>query len=202
MEYRGAATWKYVYESMKTMITPARDAGGEMYAHCPTGTKVFNAHMCAMVFANRGHFSSPTSLGHWYKFAMRYGALLYDPALKVAPATGIKVQTDASLWWKDTVYRRKLPGKREQLIVHLINPPVNLKVDQKVKTAPVVRRNVRVSVPVPGGSQLSAVWSLSPDPDTHANRLEASVTGGSATVEVPELAFWEVVVFEFERGEK
>jgi len=201
--YGGLADWEYVYEAMREMTTHARDAGGEMYAHAPVGTKVFNSYMCAIVFANRGHMSSVyTTLGHWYKFAMRYGALLYDPRLEVAPPEGINVEADAPLWWKDTVYRRKLSADREQLIIHLINPPVNLKVDPKVKTAPAVRRNVRVSVPVPGGSQLSASWALSPDPDTHSKRLRARVAGNIATVTVPELAFWDMLVFEFKKEGK
>jgi hypothetical protein len=200
----GGATWQYAYEAMRDMATHARDAGGEMYAHAPTwaGAKVFNSYMCAIVFANRAHLSSPVTLGHWYKFAMRYGALLYDPRLEVAPAEGIKVEADAPLWWKDTVYRRKLSADKEQLIIHLINPPVNSKIDKKEQTAPTARRDVRVSVPVPGGLRLSAAWALSPDPDTHSEQLKASVARGIATVPVPELAFWDMLVFEFRKEGK
>jgi hypothetical protein len=196
----GGATWDYVYEAMKAMATPARDAGGEMYAHAPTGTDVFNAHMCAMVFAHRGHFTSPTTLGHWYKFALRYGGLLYGLDLEVAPATGIEVEAGAPLWWEETVYRRTRPGDREQLIIHLINPPADPKVDPKMDTAPDIRNNIQVSTLVPDGSLVSAAWVLSPDPDTHASPLTVSLVGGRASTTVPELAFWDVVVFEFDAG--
>ena len=193
----GGVTWEYAYEAVKDMARPARDVGGEMYVHASAGTDVFNSHMCAIIFAHRGHLSSPTTLGHWYKFALRYGAFLYDLGLSLAPAAGIEVESEAPVWWEETVYRRPGPAGGEQCIVHLINPPAQAKVDPKMNTAPEVQRNIAVSMPVPDGSTLTSAWVLSPDPDTHASPLTPSVSEGRAAVSVSELAFWDVVVFEF-----
>jgi hypothetical protein len=85
------------------------------------------------------------------------------------------------------------------LILHLINPPANEKIVPKEKVAPAVRRNVRVTVPVPAGMSLVEASTMSPDPDTHGISLNAVVKNGQAVVTVPELAFWNIVVFEFEK---
>ena len=115
---------------------------------------------------------------------------------EVLSAAGIEVESEAPVWWEETVYRRPRPDGREQFIVHLINPPAQAKVDPKMNTAPEVQQNIAVSMPVPDGSKLTSAWVLSPDPDTHGSLLKSSGSEGRATVTVPELAYWDVIVFE------
>lgn len=200
--YPGLETWQRVGAAIREETTAARGVGGEMFMHVDSGSSVYNSYLCALAFANRAHISNPTDLGHWYRFAIRYGGLLYDPFLEPTRATGINVQAEAPLWWEQTIYRRKLSARREQLIIHLINPPADEKVNPKEGKVPAARANVRVSAPVPTGSRLVSAWALSPDPDTHGEALTPSLANGLATVNVPELRFWDVVVLEFENEEK
>jgi hypothetical protein len=198
----GLDTWPIVAKVIANDTRIVRDVGGELYLHVYSGSPVFNSYLCAITFANRAHLSSPKNLGHWYRFAIRYGGLLYDRKLRLAGDDVIKninVQAEVPLWWKDTVYTRERPDGREQLILHLINPPANEKIVPKEKVAPAVRRNVRVTVPVPAGMSLVEASTMSPDPDTHGISLNAVVKNGQAVVTVPELAFWNIVVFEFEK---
>lgn len=137
-------------------------------------------------------------------FSIRYGAYLWNTKLKNAPDPTGFVQVadpDSHLWWKPFVQERALDGGWRLLVTHLINRPVHDRQDPFEKDAPPLQKDVTVTVTLPPGEQPAHAFVLNADAEPAGWCTEARVSrqGQSASVTVPSVEFWTVVVWEIER---
>jgi uncharacterized membrane protein len=133
--------------------------------------------------------------GLYYRFALRYGDLLFDKRLRPIqkPADHLSVDVaDArreDLWWKPYVYKRQLEGGY-QVISHLVNMP-GPDVDKKNSSddkQPAPLEDVRVTF----AQRPSRVFMLDPEEEAWMQSL-----GTVESVTIPELKSWKIIVQEF-----
>jgi len=133
--------------------------------------------------------------GLYYRFALRYGDLLFDRDLQpvLEPENHLSVAVNdarrGDLWWKPYVYKRPMEGKY-QVISHLVNMP-GPNVDKKNATPdkqPKPLENVRVTFT----NRPSRAFILDPEQDPWMQSL-----GSVESVEIPALKSWKIVVQEF-----
>ncbi|MBI3921365.1 MAG: hypothetical protein HY318_08115 [Armatimonadetes bacterium] len=156
---------------------------------------------------NSIYYNSRTPAGNFAQFCVRFGRFVFDPAIRRVdkPEEIITVQSAATLWWNKTVGRLK-DGNSEYQIVHLINPPVAA----EVETDPMSRLNPPVAYPsvsikLPAGKSKTKAWALTAEswktgdtPKTQAVSLDVKIEGARATVIVPEVLYWKMVVWRVE----
>lgn len=105
---------------------------------------------------------------------------------------------DVTPWFNQTVWLRRLPGGRKQVLVNLLNPPGYAAFLNRVQPPSSTLFDVVVSLPVPRGTKMTRALHVSPDLLEGELALPLSIDGGRASVSLPELKKWSVVVFEFE----
>ncbi len=156
-----------------------------------------NTHMC--------YDWADAAVANYAQFATRYAGLLWDlQVTRVAdPAKWIEVGDAAPvLWlWRDYVHQRDLGGGRRQLILHLINAPLetNLYTHDDGKVPP-PRANLPLTVRLPGSPTVRGVWFLTPEYDLTQERLPHQAAAGGIAFTVPRLRFWSTVVIDLENA--
>ncbi|MCG2661470.1 MAG: hypothetical protein L6437_14645 [Kiritimatiellae bacterium] len=160
-------------------------------------------------YVHQPFYDSSLRFGNYPQFATRYSAFFYaeDRSRVTAPKEWLEVNAAATLWWEPVVYQRQRSGRERQIIVNLINPPVNPgleEVPHNVFPPPV--RDVTVKLKEQDGWQVSRAWLLMCEaaddqaaPVTQHQPLAVSRKGASAEVKVPWIFHWKVVVFELSR---
>ncbi len=146
-----------------------------------------------------------SSVANYMQFATRFAGQLWD--LKVRPVPNALQWIDFGeaaeyLWLPDQyIHQRDLGNGRRQLIVHIINAPLEKQIftfdDAKV---PPPREKISVKVKMPDQAKLRCAWLLTAEPELQQTRLEAAVQGGAASATVPRLRFWDVLVFDFDNA--
>ncbi len=140
-------------------------------------------------------------------FGTRYSELLFGANLDwLEEINGqVAVKAAAPVWWEDMVYWNKSAAGKRQLIVHLLNPPAVAEVEENPQSnlnPPV--RDIQVTCASVGGAKPTAAYLLMAEPmepdgqnEVRAVKLEIKDVGGKATVTVPSVIFWKMVVFEW-----
>ena len=144
-------------------------------------------------------------VANYMQFATRFAGLLWD--LRVTNVPNVKSWVDfgeaASFLWipERYVHQRDLGGGRRQLIVHLINTPLetNLAKNDDAKV-PAPRENVRLSVKLPGQAKVRGVWFLTPEYELTQKKLEPEVKDGRVAFTVPKIRFWSTAVVDLENA--
>ena len=155
-------------------------------------------------FAATSHIYSGVYPGHpkyrpiqglYYRFALRYGDLLYAENLRPVqdPGNHLTVRADggktADLWWTPYTYKRQLNGKY-QLITHLVNMPADdvTKQNSTPDKQPAPLANVAVQF----AKRPDRVFLLDPEEEPWLRPL-----GSVPSLQIPELKSWKIVVQEF-----
>jgi len=134
--------------------------------------------------------------GLYFRFALRYGELLFDRGLQpvLTPGDHLSVTAEGKesgdLWWKPYTYKRQLEG-RYQLITHLVNMPasgVNKKNSTPDKQPPPIE-NVTISL------KRNPLRSYLLDPEAAEWRQEF---GDAREISIARLKAWKILVQEFE----
>jgi uncharacterized membrane protein len=134
---------------------------------------------------------------NWGRFLTRWSGLVWDLNLKPLPAEGqVEVKADGPIWWPEWLKERLADEKTRQVIVHLINPPVDDRIEGLGRPMPAPLRNVRVRLKVPAGQTLKQAMLLDPMSDTPAP-LSFKLEGDWASLTVPVVQGWKMVVAEF-----
>ena len=138
----------------------------------------------------------------WGAFATRHAGILWDRALERINNPAGLIVAPLNLWWQRFVHRRRLGNGRQQIIVHLINPPISpvIRNDAKDENLPARVRDVAVEIfprALAGGP-----WKLTKaallDPDVvSVDEADIRAVQGVVTVTVPELRVWKVLVLDF-----
>lgn len=155
-------------------------------------------------FASTSHIYAGVSSGHpsyrpiqglYYRFALRFGELLYHKDLRSIqkPRDHLSVTANdreiPNLWWKLYTYKRPLQG-RYQIITHLVNMPgkmVNKENSTPDKQPPPIRDVLVRFAEIP-----DRVILLDPEEETWMLQL-----GSVESVKIPELKSWKILVQEF-----
>lgn len=138
------------------------------------------------------------------KFLTRYSAFVWDDtALIASPATHFEVTPaagapkDAAMWWDQSAWLRTLPDGRQQVLLNLLNVPGYRNFAQRVQTPPTWLTNASVRAKIPAGAKLTRAFQVSPDLVEGHEILPTKIEGDAATLTVPELKLWSIVVLEF-----
>jgi hypothetical protein len=183
-----------------------------MYSPTPYGGPITTRTFLGLCFANGFHTytywpaealdlrGQPHST--YNRFSLRWGEFFYD--LKriewVLPekVDFITVSTADSVLWKDYVYWRNRDDGNRDLIVHFLNlPPEKYTFDNT--HPPEIRRDVKVSVNLPGSDHVEQVWWLSPDEGGEPQELKFSLNGNQLTTSIPRLEYYGLVVVQTRR---
>lgn len=138
----------------------------------------------------------------WGAFATRHASLIWDRKLERINNPVGPIVAPLNLWWQRFVHRRRLDDTRQQVIVHLINPPIRpvVRNDAKEDHFPAPVKDVKVEVYPEGLTD--GPWDLVRarllDPD-EVSVVDAEMRSlqGVAIVTVPELRVWKVLVLDF-----
>jgi len=152
------------------------------------------SHIYAGVYPDHPHYLPIQGL--YFRFALRYGELLFDPNLKpiLNPEDHLSVtvrgEEREDPWWKPYTYKRQLDG-RYQIITHLVNMPktgVN-KSNATPDKQPPPLEDVRIVLK----DKPLRVFLLDPEEPGWQQDLEQS-----QEVSIPSLKAWKILVQEFE----
>ncbi|HPD14065.1 MAG TPA: glutamine amidotransferase [Planctomycetota bacterium] len=178
--------------------------------------------LCALAAGQRYcYITSPGdfAFGPLPKFLTRYSALVWDDtrrvanaeaaikvsALGVPPSGGLQglraeARTASEPWWRESVWLRTTPEGRQQLLIHLLNPPSYAAFSSRVQTPPTPLADVALKVATPAGAKLVRAVHASPDlPEGHV-ALEPKAEGEAQCVVLPRLRTWSIVALDYEGG--
>ena len=165
---------------------------------------VDHLYLNVLTYADRTHpyyavNSDNLPLGNYARFMTRYSALYWDvQRVKLLPDAEqrVKVESPASLWWKDYACVRQTPEGGRQYLINLVNPPAQERIHSDATNAvPAPQRDVKVTFTAPG-EKLNRAWLLSADPTMTKTALPLTRTGDQVAVTVPVVYFWSLVIFE------
>ncbi len=204
--------WRIGARAMRDAALRVHQQGGNLYGqarmlHAPEKYPVNDFSLRYLLisnFAATSHIYGGVYRDHrchlplqdtYYRFALRYGDLLYDeklrpveePAQHLAVTVGGKEHPD--LWWSIYTYKRQLDGAY-QLITHLVNMPapgVN-KENSTIDKQPAPLNDVHVSFT----RQPARVFVLDPEEDPWIDEV-----GNASSLVIPELKSWKIVIQEF-----
>jgi hypothetical protein len=208
LSFSGGATYEAFAKRILEFKKEAREFGGHFVAigmdKCFPNDLVYqyifwfagNTHPC--------YNWLEVCVADYTQFVTRFAGQMWD--LEVVPVTSPEKWLDVGkaaefLWlWKEYVHQRDLGGGRRQLIVHLINSPEEKVLythdDAKV---PAPRESIPVTLKLPDGAKVRAVWFLTPEYELTQCRLSHEATGqGTISFSVPRIRFWSTVVVELD----
>lgn len=141
------------------------------------------------------------------KFLTRYSAFVWDDTAMIANvASHFQVRlapgapTNSAVWFDQSTWLRKLPDGRQQVLLHLLNFPGYRHFAQRVQTPPTWLSNVTVSAKLPAGAKLARAFHVSPDLVEGHQVLTPKTEGDKATLVLPEVKMWSIMVLEFAGG--
>ncbi|MHB9134313.1 MAG: hypothetical protein ACYDBB_24850 [Armatimonadota bacterium] len=144
-------------------------------------------------------------IGKHARFALRYSEFIYRNTMcpLKAPETTITFgEMPKLLEWKRLARTADLGGDRHRLVIHLLNAPANdmCMRNPELKTPPPIR-DLALTADLPAGATVDGAWLLSPVPDARHEKLDVKTAGNKATVTVPEVRIWGVVVIDYRAKE-
>ena len=182
-----------------------------MLARVGQGSKVPADHLYDTILSLTGHghpnsihYNSRLPAGNYAQFCVRFGRFVFDPAMRrvESPREIVRVDSPRPVWWERSV-RRLTDGGAEYRVIHLINPPVMPEIEANPDSRlPDPIGPVQVATRLPAGAPPARAFLLTAEalrcgdpPRTQAVPLEVKVNDGWATVTVPELLYWKMVVW-------
>ena len=183
-----------------------------MYAPTPYGGPISTRTFLGLCFANGFHTYTYWPIealdlrgqahSSYNRFSLRWGEFLYDlERIEWVPpekADFISVQTPGPVLWKDYVYWRKRDGGGRDLMVHFLNLPPEEHTMNNVRP-PETRRDISVSLNLPGGALGDGVWWLSPDEGGEPQKLKYSLKGDRLTTSIPTIEYYGLMVIRTHR---
>jgi len=208
--------WAFLRAYLRDACPTVRKAGGypygivgvgqeRMWQTDPKPMRPDAAIMYAVLMGSGMHLCYHVTCDYWsyMRLFARYCDLLYADNLQFManPEALLTVTSPAPVWWKEYVRRRDMADGSTQFIVHLINPSTGERYDEKQNPAPEPQKNIRVALTPPAGLTVRRAFRLTADghPGPDALALPVTMEGGKAVVTVPELTYWDIIVFEGEK---
>lgn len=132
-------------------------------------------------------------------FITRFSAFLWDNralAPVADPKPIITVKADRNILWERFVYERKVDDGA-QTIVHLINSPLHPINGNPAAKYPPPIPNITVACALPAGKAPRKAFVLTAEPTVAIQELPVEVRDNRASVTVPRLDLWSIVVFDW-----
>jgi uncharacterized membrane protein len=129
---------------------------------------------------------------NWGRYLTRWSAYVWDVNLRNLPDADAQVA--APLW--AAVKSRVVNTATATTVVHLIVPPSEENVAAKDVQVGPPATSVLVRVRIPAGEKVLRAAAIAPEHPDEALPLTVTREGEGATVIVPEVASWTMVVFE------
>lgn len=163
-----------------------------------------------IVCGGRGmwYFDSSNPYGDFGRLSTRFSELFYGEQRKWIREVKdeVEVRSAAPLWGREMVFWNTTRAGQRQLIVNLVNPPAHAEVQENplsIMNPPV--RDITVSCAPLSGKLPRQAWlvtsealDLGEEPQVQAVPLRMKTDGqGRATVTVPCVLVWKLVVFEY-----
>ena len=135
----------------------------------------------------------------------RYGELFYGLNRKWIQEPGdlIDVKASVPVMWKDMVFTNETE-KGKQLIVNLVNPPKTAIEENPLSEMPAPITDINVTAGQLDGKSPTAAYLLFAEAARRGQEakltmepLELKKNGKGASVVVPELLAWKIVVFQY-----
>lgn len=154
---------------------------------------------------NGWYCNSSLPFGDMGRLSTRYGELFYGLNREWIPEPGnlLDVKSAAPVMWKDMVFTNKTE-KGKQLIVNLVNPPKTAIEENPLSEMPPPVANIYVSAGQLDGKSPTAAYLLCAEAAMRGQEtkltmkpLELKKGGKGASVVVPELIAWKMVVFQY-----
>jgi hypothetical protein len=194
-------TWSQCAIDESKCVRAVKQAGGHFCYLFSTGSSVRNAYQFAigvMIGAHPyggEHVNAPGS-ENWGRFLTRWSGLLWDHRLRPLENAGqvVSVQSPRPVWWNEFANERVISPKRKQVVVHLLNPPLEDEIAKAGDAFPEPLDGCKVSLRVPSGQKITQVWFISPGKPNRAEPIPAN----KGTVVVPRFDLWAMVVFELD----
>lgn len=154
-----------------------------------------------------GHrYTYATSLGNFEfgmmsKFLTRYSAFIWDDTRRVANAESIiSVEVNGmpstEPWWQESVWLRNMPDGKQQVLIHMVNPPGYQQFVARVQTPATTLTNLTVRLKIPEGAELGRVFHVSPDLVEGHETLEAVKDGDEYLVALDRVRLWSIVGYD------
>jgi hypothetical protein len=151
------------------------------------------------------YLNSSIPFGDMGRLSTRYGELFYGLTREWVSEPGnlVDVKAAAPVMWKDMVFTNKT-DKGKQLIVNLVNPPKTAIEENPLSEMPAPVSNINVSAGQLDGKSPTGAYLLFAEAERRGQDatltmkpLELKKSGKGASVVVPELIAWKMVVFQY-----
>jgi len=143
-----------------------------------------------------GTHSAVSGCPSWGAFMTRWSEVLWHPHLRRSPAVEKQIQVgDEAVRWKPFIQECVLAPDRKRLVVHLLNPPTDDAISRG-KLPPPLERAVTVTFSVPPNEAVRKVWLIRPNQQPFGQPLPFKGADRKASVTVPRLEHWAIVVAE------
>ena len=175
-----------------------RETGGSyhfIYGTCPYYK--FALGTAAGAHPAYGNLGSVPGCANWGRFLTRWSGLVWDLNLKPLAAEGqVEVSASSPVWWQEWLKERISNEHTRQVIVHLINPPVDDRIAAQDQPMPQPLQNIKVRLKIPREQALTQVMLVDPQRDAPVP-LTFRKEGDWAELTVPSVEGWSMVVAEF-----
>ena len=186
-------------------IRAIKEAGGHACYLFNTGTPVREAYQLILAIAMGAHPYGGEHVGapgseNWGRFLTRWSGLFWDHRLKPMTNAEDRVTVDASgpLWWRQFANERILSAKQRQVIVTLVNPPVDDSIAKNKDVFPEPAPPSSVSLKTASREKVRGAWLISPGTPNRCVPLKFQDRRGTVKVAVPAFDIWAIVVFDCE----
>ena len=134
--------------------------------------------------------------GDWGAFMTRWSAFLWAQDLQgvANPREGIDVESARPLFWEPLVQERVVDVRRKFVVVHLVNPCPSDRIAESAMPSPVEKVTVRLKTRF--GESVERAVVVRPETTPFDTALDLGGGLGGATVVVPKVSAWAMVVFE------
>jgi hypothetical protein len=156
------------------------------------------------------YYSAPESVaGEHALFALRYAEVLWNNhmrPLKDSKTAIVIPGPERFLMWSDLARTVNLGGRRQRLVLHLINALPECRITGKTATVEPATMPVRIdrlpiTIKLPADARVENIWALKAVPKAGHVAIPYRREGDSVTIEVPEVRFWTVIVVDYEAGQ-
>jgi len=190
--------WRDYAEGLCADVDANRKAQGTQYTILDA-RKTYYKFMLAMAAGTHtcygDHFVA-TGCPNWGRLLTRWSGLVYDVHLtRIDPKGKLDVKSAGNLWWDKWVSERIASASRFQRIVSLIVPPASPEIPKDERGTPV--ENVTITTKVTGSGTLTGAWLIDTAKGDEPVKLDVKTAGEWASVTVPQVTGWTLVVWEF-----
>lgn len=201
-------TYRQIAERILDMKTQARHYGGHFAAigadRCNTNDLLYQYIFWLAANTHPCYQWNSVCVADYYQFATRYAGQFWDLAVTEVPDPARWIDVGAAkefLWlWERYVHQRDLGNGHRQLILHLINAPTETVLfTNEDCNLPPLRKDTSLSMRLPEGAKVRALWLLSAEPKLSQQKLPYKEAEGCLSFTVPSLRFWSVVVADLEQ---